>query len=264
MHILLINLPEATGRLKFQQKQMQRLGLEFDIIRAVSTRYVHEQAHQQMAFGWERPLRKTEVACYLSHQKAWQAIADLNQPALILEDDALLSRHVPALLQALEKRNNCDLVTLEVRGRKKIVAKNKRPLLGEYHLVELYQDRTGAAGYVLWPSGAKTLLEKANKQPPALADAFISSTYELRASQVEPAAIIQLDQCQVYGVINRFKTQSSISNEVKLNPDYLSRREKFHFRKRRILSQLRMGWRQLSVSLRSVKRPIALHSDDFL
>lgn len=264
MQILVINLPESTDRLEFQQQQMKRLGLDFEIIRAVSTSHVHERAHYHLALGWERPLRKTEIACYLSHHKAWQAVLKRNKPALILEDDAMLSRHVPVLLRELEQHSDCDLVTLEVRGRKKIVAKQRQELLGDYHLVPLYQDRTGAAGYILWPSGAKILLAKAKSQSPSLADAFISSTYELRSFQLEPAAIIQLDQCETYGVINRFETQSSISSEEKPEMDYIPLRGKINFRKRRLLSQLRMGWRQVSVMNHSVKRPIELHTDDFL
>lgn len=264
MQVLIINLPEETGRLNFQQQQMQRLGIDFEVIRAVSTKHVHERAHYQLALGWERPLRKTEIACYLSHHKAWQAVLNSNQPTLILEDDALLSRHVPALLKVLATKTECDMVTLEVRGREKIVARKSQPLLGDYHIVPLYQDRTGAAGYVLWPSGAKILLDKAKTHSAGLADAFISSTYQLRTYQVEPAAIIQLDQCKIYGIINSFETKSSISGEEKPVMNYIGLHNKFNFRKRRVFSQLRMGLRHLSVMTHSEKRPIALHSDDFL
>ena len=264
MQILVINLPEATERLAFQEQQMRRLGLSHEVIRAVSTNHVHERAHYHLALGWERPLRKTEIACYLSHHKTWQTVLKRNKPALILEDDALLSRHVPVLLEELEHRSDCDYVTMEVRSRKKIVGKRSRELLGDYNLVPLYQDRTGAAGYVLWPSGAKILLEKAKVVAPGLADAFISSTYDMRAFQVEPAAIIQIDQCEHYKIINRFQTQSSIDREEKPDMHYISMTEKLSFKKRRLLSQWRMARRRLSVAGRSVKRKIVLHPDDFL
>ena len=264
MQILVINLPESTDRLEFQKQQMKRLGLDYEVMRAVSTSHVHERAHYHLALGWERPLRKAEIACYLSHHKAWQMVLKRNKPALILEDDALLSRHTPILLNELEKHTDRDLVTLEVRGRKKIVDKKSQTLLGDYKLIPLYQDRTGAAGYVLWPSGAKILLSKAKSISPGLADAFISSTYELRAFQVEPAAIIQLDQCEHYGVLNRIETRSSISKEEKPEMAYIPLREKVNFRKRRAVSQLRMGWRHFSVMNHSIKRRIELQTDDFL
>ena len=48
MQILVINLPDSTDRLKFQQEQLKRLGLDHEIIRAVSTNYVHEQVHYHL------------------------------------------------------------------------------------------------------------------------------------------------------------------------------------------------------------------------
>ena len=263
MKILIINLPDSTDRRIFQQKQLEQLGLNFEILPAVSVNDIQDSTYQSMSQGWERPLRRSELACYLSHQKSWEIVLKYNQPTLILEDDALLSWHVPALLSTLANCQFCDLVTMEVRGRKKIVAKQSEALAKNHQLFKLYQDRTGAAGYVLWPSGAKKLLNKAKATSPGLADAFISSTYELNAYQVEPAAIIQLDQCRHYNIANSTQTQSAISNEVKPVSIANQPSGKFAFRVRRIASQLRMGWRQLSSLPQSTKRSIKLKADHF-
>jgi len=125
MNVLIINLAEATDRLAFQQKQMLRLGLNYEVLKAISTTYINETTHCQLSMGWERPLRRTELACFLSHHKAWQWVLKKNQPTLILEDDALLSRYTPILLNLLAKRDDCDLITLEVRGRQKIVGEGE-------------------------------------------------------------------------------------------------------------------------------------------
>lgn len=263
MQTLVINLPDSKDRLKFQEEQLKRLGLDYEIVRAVSTHYVHEQVHYHLVLGWERPLLRSEVACYFSHHKIWQLVVKRDQPALVLEDDALLSRYTPGLLDALEDRTDCDIVNLEVHNSDKTVGKTTQSLLGDYKLLPLYQDQRGAAGYVIWPSGAKILLEKARMLSPGPADEFIANTYELRKYQVEPAAILQLDQCTHYNVINGVKTRATINPEDE-QQSYVSFMDNIRFRQRRMASQLRLMRYQLSIKDRSITRPIALNPDDFL
>ncbi len=263
MNVLIINLAEATDRLSFQEKQMLRLGLDYEILRAVSTQHISETTHYQLSMGWERPLRRAELACFLSHHKAWQTILKKKQPMLILEDDALLSRYSAILLKMLEQQTHCDLVTFEVRGRQKLVGVGQT-LVEDFSLVPLYQDRTGAAAYVLWPNGAQILLDKAKTTPPGLADAFISSTYQLRCLQVEPAAAIQLDQCEAYEVNNTLKTISSISAEPKPDLTYASPLENLRFHARRLGSQYRLGMRRIQVLGKGERRFIKLRPEDFV
>lgn len=263
MQTLVINLPDSTDRLKFQQEQLGRLGLDYEIVRAVSTNHVHEHVHYHLVLGWERPLLRTEVACYFSHHKIWQMVVKRGKPALVLEDDALLSRHVPNLLKSLENRTDCDIVNLEVRGANKTVGKKPENLLGEYRLLPLFQDQRGAAGYIIWPSGAKQLLEKAKTIAPGPADEFIASTYELKKYQIEPAAVIQLDQCENYEVINRVKTTNTINTEEE-KTGYTSFMDRIRFNKRRVVSQFRSIMHQMSIQGSSTTRQIALHPDDFL
>ena len=48
--------------------------------------------------GWrepykDRPLQQNEVACFLSHIKAWQRCVEINEPCIIMEDDAIINEH---------------------------------------------------------------------------------------------------------------------------------------------------------------------------
>ena len=262
MRVFIINLPKSVERLQFQKEQMARLGLSCDFIPAVSTDDFSDEYYEQNAMGWERPLRKTELACFMSHKRAWESVLATSAPALILEDDALLSRHTLKLLDDLDKRDDYDLVTLEVRGRRKVLGKTK-PLNASYALTELYQDRTGAAAYVLRQSGAKILLDKAKETPPGLADAFISSTYALKAFQVEPAAAIQLDQCGAYNIPSPIGTASVIDSEAKPVKRNLTLSDKLSFKMRRIASQIRMGIRQLKVLFSAKRRNVNVRKEDF-
>ena len=118
MKIFIINLPSAIERRQFQEEQMSKLDLDYEILKAASIGDISDEIYVKHHHDWQRPLRNTEVACYFSHRSAWQKIIDNNMPALILEDDALLSKHTPELLNAIDKHSHADLIQLEARRRK--------------------------------------------------------------------------------------------------------------------------------------------------
>ena len=266
MNTLLINLEHSKERLKFQTNQLEKLGISFSVLKAVSLEDINQAEYEKISQDWERPLRRAEVACFLSHLKAWKEVVTLNEPMLILEDDALLTNKTAEILDTLKNTENTqqDLVVLETRSRKKLIGKKANDIIAGYKLRKLYQDRTGSAGYILWPSGAKKLLSKSKVCRAAPADAFISSCYTLNSYQVEPAAIIQLDQCEKYSVTNNsFNPSSTISSETKPQPIYTTKLSRIRFKGRRIYSQLRMGVRHLSVLTKSTRKFINVNSDEF-
>lgn len=264
---LVINLASSPERLAFQQQQLAYLDIAWQALAAVDVNDVSESDYEQMANGWERKLRKTEVACFLSHKKAWQWVVRKNTPVLILEDDALLSKHSANLLQSLADNTiaqTADHITLEIRNRKKLLAKEHHVVNASFSLTRLFQDRAGAAAYVLYPSGAKKLLEKTHTHAPALADAFICSHYGLRSYQVIPAAAIQSDQCEFYGIDIHQKFPSTIAKSVKDKPQVLHFAKKARFKLRRLVGQLQMGWRQLCVVGKSSRVYVKPRKRDFL
>jgi len=262
MKIFVINLPSAIERLQFQKEQLSKLGLDYEIINATSIDDISDEKYDKHYFDWQRPLRNTEVACYFSHRSAWQKIIDNNMPALILEDDALLSKYTPELLNAIDKQSHADLIQLEARRRKKIIKKQGLEIAPLHTLYRLYQDRTGAAGYVLWPSGARKLLAHESLRGIGLADAHIATCYSIKSYQVEPAAIIQLDQCDNYDVDNMHKKNLSESTVSKIrNP-----KGSLYFWMKRISAQFKIGLHvaKISNTTSSSRRTIIVRSDDFL
>ena len=171
MQIFVINLNSAIVRRKLQKDQLTNLGLEYQILDATSISDISEASYKKHYFDWQRPLRKTEVACYFSHRSAWERVIKSREPALILEDDAILSRFLPKLLDNLNTIKNTDLINLENRSRRKFVARSHIDIACNSKLLRLYQDRTGAAGYILWPSGAIKLIAFEKKSGIGLADA---------------------------------------------------------------------------------------------
>lgn len=268
VNILIINLKTSKDRLEFQKKQFEKLGLPFDVLEAFSVVDLNEEQYQKLGFGWQRPLRKVEVACFLSHQKAWEEVLKRNQPCLILEDDAVLASNVKEILNEIEQHQflDVDLINLEVRSRKKIIS--RKPVCTLNHtqvkLYGLYQDRTGAAGYILYPSGAKKLLDRLAKTAPAIADGFIFSAYELQCLQVEPAVIIQEDQLGAYGLLQQGRFDSTIGRSEHFKPEFSSIKEKYKFKKRRLAGQIAMAIRYLQVMGKAEKRLINLDQEKFI
>ena len=154
---LVINLDTAKERWDFQQKQLAKLGIGYQRWEANAVDTLTDDEYEKWANDWQRKLRRTEVACFLSHYRAWQYIADSGQAFLILEDDALLSQDLPNVLLKLSTDNDIKYhhLTFETRGRKKLMSKQGANLCDGIALHELFLDKTGAAAYLLTPIGAK-------------------------------------------------------------------------------------------------------------
>ena len=242
MRALVLNLEGQSARLAVQQAQLAQLGIAWERIEATTPDTLSRPAGDRYWSTWERPLRDTEKAVLESHRRAWALVAERGAPCLILEDDALLARGAARLLEAVEGRDDMDHLTLETRGRRKLLG----PALAGLPLRRLYLDRTGAAAYVLWPSGAAILLARTARAA-ALADAAICSAWRMRSFQAVPALAIQIDQCARYGIVPPIAVKSTIDVQRRPDPgEGFGPGRRLAFRLRRIGAQLRMGLRQLS------------------
>jgi glycosyl transferase family 25 len=251
---LVINLASAGDRLALQAAQMRALRLPWERIEAVTPATLTPPATDPVWHRWQRPLRATEMALLASHRRAWERVAGLAEPCLVLEDDALLSASVPAFLAEVAPLSGVDHISLETRGRKKTVARvadRRAPMR------RLWQDRTGSAAYVVWPSGAAKLIAHAARQA-GPSDAIISATYTLRSFQADPALAIQLDRCAMYGVAQPLPTSSSIDalRKPEAATAGYSTPARAAFRLRRLAAQVRMGARQWLRPLTTARRHI--------
>lgn len=237
MKALVINLASEGARMGFMAGQLDRLGITFARLEATTPATLSPDPLDPYWARWERPLRSTEMAAMLSHRTAWQRVVDEGAPMLILEDDAVLLAGVPALLGAVEALPEAELVSLETRGRRKLITRIPHP---NAPIHRLWQDRTGAAAYVLSPSGARKLLNRVANAP-GLADGVLCAAYEVSAWQAVPALACQLDRCKAEGIAAPIETDSAIGREAKPN-DRPSAAQKL----RRIRAQIRMGVRDLS------------------
>ncbi len=264
MKTYILNLPSAQERRTYQLQQAQRLGLDAEIIAARSPADISEQFFRENAFSWERPIKITEVACFMSHHAAWEIIARSDAPALVLEDDALLASDTPALLNWLSALQEVDYVSLETRQRKKLLGTHSIAHADiQVSLHPLLQDRTGAAAYVLWPAGARILLQKFTQKGMGLADAFISSTYQLKSWQTVPAMAIQADMATAYGVACPINSNSLIAREKMPSPPTRGAWHDFQLKSRRVMAQLRMAARFLSCVWRARRQYVGIDPKAF-
>ncbi|MFL1731611.1 glycosyltransferase family 25 protein [Moraxella oculi] len=268
MNIYIINLEQSTDRLALQKRQFAKLGLKFERLAAVSVEDVSADFYQRHIRHGQRLMKQTEMACFLSHKKAWEKVVMTNQAAVILEDDAVLVHDFAKLLSQIEGcqlAGNIDLINLEVQPRNKIVSKTPFQALlnDEYHLYHLYLEKSGTGGYLIYPNGAKKLLQKAEKTL-GLADAFIYGHTGLKVAQIEPAALLQEVICPDYGIPVEMPPKSligAIQNTVAISPNFWHR---CLFKKNRIIEQLKLGLRTIKAVRMGVKRQINVNHDKFL
>jgi GR25 family glycosyltransferase involved in LPS biosynthesis len=101
MNIFVINLEKDTGRKAFMEKQLQSLGLSYEVIPATNGYALSDAEVQKIydpkgAFATHgHHLSKTQIACADSHRRIYEIIKARKLPwALILEDDVQLDKRI--------------------------------------------------------------------------------------------------------------------------------------------------------------------------
>ncbi len=254
MDVLVINRSVDSQRMAFQELQLNSLQLRYQRFDAVTPDTLSPPQNDPYWTRWNRRLTETEKAIFASHRLAWEAIADCSKPKLVVEDDACLSAEVPQFLKKASKLANVDRITLEFRGRKKLVATE---LDSRLSIRRLYQDRTGAAAYILWPNGARKLLFR-SAQRPGLADGILCEAHDLITYQADPALAIQLDAYQRHIGPPPIETRSTKRSPVPTAIDQTSIFQEALYRFRRISAELYMGTRFLRYQKAAVRKHVNL------
>ncbi|MFB8344765.1 glycosyltransferase family 25 protein [Brucella cytisi] len=104
---LIIHLERATDRQPQVEELVRKLPVEADVVNAVDGRTLDAQTisrvYRRSAHKPRYPfqLSTNEIACFLSHRKAWKAIVDQKLDAgLVLEDDVELTPEFEAAYSA--------------------------------------------------------------------------------------------------------------------------------------------------------------------
>lgn len=252
--VIVINKEDATDRLDFQTWQLGQMGFDFIRVDAFTPDSL-PKVRASYWKKWRRPLRPTECARLLSHGMAWDWVAE-NGPALIIEDDAVLARTVPDILQNLEQIDQIEYLSLEVRGRRKLLGKSAIPIGHGVASHRLYLDRLGSAAYVLWPKGAKKLIRRASKGAVSL-DGIAQWAKTMKCYQADPACAVQLDMAASYGLSAPIESNSSTSKGTYRKALTISQTCRL------FLAQTHKVWRLFRYGLVSERRKIELRPEFF-
>lgn len=253
MQALVINMKESQDRWDFMVKQLQELGISHFRLEAYDLSTLSLEEFERYSQSWERPLRKAEVGCFLSHKTAWQRVVKENKPYLVLEDDVILSKGTADILFYFDQANDYGLVNFETTPRLKLIGSSEIKINNNYSLRRLFHNKTGSAAYVIWPSFAKKLLAKYTNKKAALADAALfTNFFKSRQYQLIPAIAVQLQYAEFFRLENVFSTRSNISFNAK------EKTFKFKFLIRRIRIQIIIIFVSLINSFRAKRKKIEL------
>ncbi|MDC2825750.1 glycosyltransferase family 25 protein [Rodentibacter pneumotropicus] len=131
------------------------------------------------------PLTLSQLGCYASHYSMWEKCVELNQPIIILEDDAKFKNNFLDVLAFI----NSDKNTFEFFWLQPDRLKNKRKLVadfGDFSIQQFSKGFIGATGYYLTPKAAKKFLAQ-SKEWYLTVDVTMDRFFE---NKVPPYAIV--------------------------------------------------------------------------
>lgn len=108
MKIFIVNLKKDTLKKENILKQVENLNLKAEIIPAVYGKELSEEDLKNLIYDYPNcSLALGEIGCALSHLNIYNKMVKENIPiAFILEDDAIISKDISAMLDFLEKTDN--------------------------------------------------------------------------------------------------------------------------------------------------------------
>lgn len=161
MQIYYVNLDRREDRRAFIERQLRTCGLEAERIPAITPADLDpEFLHAHSLKGPANALMPVELACSMSHRRAWQRMLERGLPySLVLEDDVHLSRLLPGFLAEippfLGPRGVVRIETRLVPAKTGALAGN----VGEIELRRLLSAQWGMAGYIITADCARRILD---------------------------------------------------------------------------------------------------------
>ena len=165
--VLVINLDRSPDRLAGMKSQLDTLGIDFERIEAVDGKNLDDGEIERVApesvvsKTYHRALSRGEVACSMSHRKAWQKIVDDDLDfGIVLEDDLELLDNFGDVIGLVETLpdEGWDFIKLFPlrRGGEKNIAK-RFDYMG-HTFVTYHRYPLGFQGQAISRHGAETLL----------------------------------------------------------------------------------------------------------
>lgn len=169
--IYVVNLDRSTERWDSVHANLNQWQLQHQRVPAVDAKNLSDKDIQRCYNAklnqkrYFSPLKKSEIACFLSHRLCWQKMVDENvQVAAILEDDVVFDESPIEVLELLHKELSSHNQPAMVKLFSRRGVKGKASRLTEQHqLIRPVLPPLGTQGQMLNLQGASQLLKATAK-----------------------------------------------------------------------------------------------------
>ncbi|WP_425046578.1 glycosyltransferase family 25 protein [Primorskyibacter sp. S87] len=192
--VYFINLDRVPERAAFMLGQFSNAGISdpirFPAIDARSAEMRDCPRYRPHSWGPYWTLRETEIAVFESHRAIWEKIVESDRPAAIFEDDVLISTQAGAIITALsDYSDRFEMAKLDALAGQVRLGPEMR--LGDSRLHPITEVVASAAGYLLSPTGAQSLLRRSQSYCDHLDDFITRPARGYRAIQLTPGIAVQ-------------------------------------------------------------------------
>lgn len=165
MRCVVINLPVAWERREAIGREFEKVGLDYEIRRAVDGFRLSEEESGSVdnetrnRLGYQE-MDKASLACLLSHTAVLESLVDSEDDMIaVFEDDAILHPDIVDVLAALEEQpEGFDVVKLQRSQDCRRAYFPVRPILPEHTIGRLRFHDFGCYGYVITRDAARRIL----------------------------------------------------------------------------------------------------------
>jgi glycosyl transferase family 25 len=160
---LVISLPGSSDRQEKARLELAKTNLRWRFLDAIRGSALptlpaeYQPKKVKLLLGFE--LTSSELGCFLSHKKAWQACVDDNIPTIIFEDDFRLLPHFEKSIAYLIK-DYTDWGAVRLQGIHP-VPQDVVDSFSDIQLVRNKADPVGSSAYIIKPAQANLLIEAA-------------------------------------------------------------------------------------------------------
>lgn len=155
-----ISLTDAKKRREDSSKELAKLNLNWQFLDAVDGRsatvFPKEYDHKKRKKHYLTPMSMGEIACFLSHQKAWHECIQLGQTMLVLEDDFFFKENITEALNIALNKCTWEVFRLHGNGMREI---SDIQYFGDFIVYKHLLDCSSSAAYLITPAGAQKLLK---------------------------------------------------------------------------------------------------------
>lgn len=197
--VFYINLATRPDRREFMEQQFAQLGMAAERVEAVTPAEMPALTRQRKAaLPPAERLSPNEIACSLSHRKAWRMMIERGNPyALFMEDDGVLSASLPAILSDPTLLSpDADAIQFETHRTSALLGRPVPTAMPGLFKHRLMSSSLGGAAYLLTSKFAAELLTDPRIDD-VCHDVLIFSRehgfiYNRRIFQMSPALVVQV------------------------------------------------------------------------